>query len=343
MLGRGRRRGRHSLDSGVRFFGKPNLRPVYLLVQSAQHTVVDTVKYRLFRQEFHFCFGGMNVYIHRSRRQIQMEHAGGKFAHHDLVAVGLFQGGNQKPGFHRPVVYEKSLQIPAGTGIRWAADKSGQGIAIPTAFHRHHPGAVPAIDAVHRCLKTAGAGGGKNLLSVPQELKRHLGMGQGLKLDGAGYPGAFHRVRLHEFHPCRGVVEQIPDDDGSAFRTAHFGFIQNLPCLQMQTDTADGAGGLGHQINPADRGNGGQSFPTESHSTDGGQILRRAKFGGGMAEKRRPGVLRSHAAAVVCHPEEGHASVPDFDGDFGGSGVHGIFQQFLDHTGRTLHHFSRGD
>ena len=62
-----------------------------------------------------------------------------------------------------------------------------------------------------------------------------------------------------------------------------------------------------------------------------------------MAKKRRPGVLRSHAAAVVCHPEEGHTSVPDFDGDFGGSGVHGIFQQFLDHTGWTLHHFSRGD
>ena len=62
-----------------------------------------------------------------------------------------------------------------------------------------------------------------------------------------------------------------------------------------------------------------------------------------MAKKRRPGVLRSHAAAVVRYPEEGHASVPDFNGDFGGSGVHGIFQQFLDHTGRTLHHFSCGN
>ena len=52
---------------------------------------------------------------------------------------------------------------------------------------------------------------------------------------------------------------------------------------------------------------------------------------------------RAHAAAVIGDPEEGHAAVPDLHGDLGGSGIHGVFQQLLDHGGRTLHHLAGGD
>ena len=62
-----------------------------------------------------------------------------------------------------------------------------------------------------------------------------------------------------------------------------------------------------------------------------------------MAQECRPGVLRRHAAAVVRDPQEGHAPVPDLDGDLGGAGVHRVFQQFFYHAGGPLHHLSGGD
>ena len=62
-----------------------------------------------------------------------------------------------------------------------------------------------------------------------------------------------------------------------------------------------------------------------------------------MAQKGGAGVLGGHAAAVVRHPQKGHASVPDLDGHLGGSRVHGVFQQLLDGAGRPLHHLTGGD
>ena len=62
-----------------------------------------------------------------------------------------------------------------------------------------------------------------------------------------------------------------------------------------------------------------------------------------MAEKRPPGILGSHAAAVVCHSQEGHAAVADLNGDLGGSRVHGVFQQLLGHGGRPLYDFTGGN
>ena len=62
-----------------------------------------------------------------------------------------------------------------------------------------------------------------------------------------------------------------------------------------------------------------------------------------MAQECGAGILRGHAAAVVGDPKEGHAAVADLDGDFGGTGINGIFQQLLDHRGGALDHLAGGD
>ena len=62
-----------------------------------------------------------------------------------------------------------------------------------------------------------------------------------------------------------------------------------------------------------------------------------------MAEKGGAGILVGHTAAVVRDPQEGHAAVPDLNGDLGGTGIHGVFQQLLNNGGRPLHHLTGGD
>ena len=63
-------------------------------IQRAQNTIVDAVKDCLFVQKFHFRLGRVHVDIHHIGGKIQMQHASGKFAHHDLVAVSFLQRGS---------------------------------------------------------------------------------------------------------------------------------------------------------------------------------------------------------------------------------------------------------
>ena len=49
------------------------------------------------------------------------------------------------------------------------------------------------------------------------------------------------------------------------------------------------------------------------------------------------------AAAVVRHPEEGHAPAGDLHRDDGGSGVHRVFDQLFGGAGGPLHHLAGGD
>ena len=168
-------------------------------------------------------------------------------------------------------------------------------------------------------------------------------MGQRLHLHGGGHLTALHRIGFHEFHSGGGVVEQIPDDDGGAVGTAGLLVLHDLTGLQHQADTGDAACGFGHQIDAAHRSDGGQSFAAEAHSGDGGQILGGTQLGGCVAEEGSACVLAGHAAAVVRHPQVGHATVFDLHGDLGGTGIHGVFQQFLDHGSGTLHHLAGGN
>ena len=62
-----------------------------------------------------------------------------------------------------------------------------------------------------------------------------------------------------------------------------------------------------------------------------------------MAQERGACILRRHAAAVVGDPQEGHAAVPNLNGDFGCTGIHRVFQQLLDNGGRAFDDFTRGD
>ena len=62
-----------------------------------------------------------------------------------------------------------------------------------------------------------------------------------------------------------------------------------------------------------------------------------------MPQKGDAGILGRHAAAVVGHTDHGGAAVPDLDRDLVGTGVKGVFHQFLDDRGRALDHLAGGD
>ena len=319
------------------------LRAVGSLIQGAQNTVVNAVENGFFGKKFHFRLGRMDIHIHCGGRKSQMQYAGGEFAHHDLISVGFFQCCHQQLGLHRAVIDKEGLQIPAGAGIRGLGDVARQGVLLPAAFHLHHFCTFPAVNAVNGSFQSTGSGGGKGLLSVPDEGEGHLGVCQGLHLHGSGYPAAFDRICFHEFHSGGGIKEQVTDDDSGAIGASGLGFFGNGAGFQMQTGACDRAGGFSHQVNAADGCDGGQGFATETHGGNSGQILSGAQLAGCMAQEGGFGILGSHAAAVVGDPQEGHAAITNLNGHLGRTGIHSIFQQLLDNGCRPFHHLTGGD
>ena len=62
-----------------------------------------------------------------------------------------------------------------------------------------------------------------------------------------------------------------------------------------------------------------------------------------MAFEAEQRVVAAHAKAVVGHADEAAPARADFDGDFPGIGVEGIFDQLLHDAGGALDHFAGGD
>ena len=320
-----------------------HLGPVGGLVQGSQNAVVDAVEHAVSVEEIHFNFSRVDVHIHHVGRYLQVQHTGRVLSLHQLIPVGLLQSGHQQGRPHRAVVHKKGLQAPVGPGICGLGYEACEAVNIPAAFHRNHFAALSAVNTVDGSGQIPVSRGGEGLLPVFQEAVSHLRMSQGLLLHYGSNPGRLGGIGFHEFHPGRGVEEQIPDNDGGTVGTAGFRLLRDGSPFQMKADSLHASGGFGEQINPADRGNGSQCLSPEAHGGNGGQILGTSELGGGMAQKGGRCVLRGNAAAVVRHPHKGHAAFPDFHSDLGGPGVHGVFQQLLDDGGRPLHHLTGGN
>ena len=168
-------------------------------------------------------------------------------------------------------------------------------------------------------------------------------MGQCQMLHQSCHGSSLRAVLFHKLQPRGGVVKQVADGDGSALGSAFLLHHAGYAALQMECRAA--AGGLlaGQNIHPADSGNGSQCLTAKTQRADLAQIGGRAHLAGGMAQKGLRQLRRRDAAAVIRHADKAHATPANLHHHGGGSGVDGVFHQFLHHAGRPLHHLAGGD
>ena len=62
-----------------------------------------------------------------------------------------------------------------------------------------------------------------------------------------------------------------------------------------------------------------------------------------MALERHTEFRRRHPEAIIADGDQRGASVSDIDSQMRCAGVQGVLDQFLDHRGRALNNFPRGD
>ncbi|MPM03749.1 hypothetical protein SDC9_50016 [bioreactor metagenome] len=309
--------------------------------QRGEDGVVHRVKKLLFRGKFDLGFGGMDVHVHIARTGVHMQHAAGKFPYHFLILIGLLQGGLHHAGFHIPAVYEKMLIAPGTPAADRQRDKAGDADGSSLRVHgdkteRH----VPAQHTVHGSAKLPISRGKKLFLSVPEKPDRYFRMGEGQPLDHRQRRRPFVDIPFDEFKPRRRVVEKIAHHKGRPLRASGLFLIHELSAFQRKGSPQLRAASPCYEGDPGDGRDGGQSFASESQSPDGFQVAFSAQLGGRVAQKGHGSVLRFDAAAVIGDPDKGHSSVLDFHRHGGGSGVDGIFHEFLHHGSGAFHHLA---
>ena len=177
-----------------------DLRMAPVLLQGGEDGVVHRRKHLTLVAELHFRLGGVDVHVHGIEFCLQMEDTAGEFAHHLLILVGLLQGGHHDPGLDLAAVDEEELPIPAAPAAGGEGDKAGDGHVLSGGLHRPEAQSqLPAQNGVDGALQPPVPGGEQLLLAVPDELHRHLRVGQGHPLDHREDGGPLGGVLLHEF------------------------------------------------------------------------------------------------------------------------------------------------
>ena len=95
------------------------------------------------------------------------------------------------------------------------------------------------------------------------------------------------------------------------------------------------------QLHLRDGGNASQGLATETHGTNGEQVLRLADLGGGMTFKAHTGVGFRHATAIVDNHNHRLAGVFHHQIDLRGSSIQCILHQLFHSRCRSLDHLAR--
>ena len=84
------------------------------------------------------------------------------------------------------------------------------------------------------------------------------------------------------------------------------------------------------------RGNRSQGLTTEAKRLDGGQIIGRGDFTGGMAFKGHSYFALRNAGAIIRHAEITDAAIADFDCDSCCTCIQTVLHHFLDGSSRAF-------
>ena len=150
-------------------------------------------------------------------------------------------------------------------------------------------------------------------------------------------------VGLEEVAAGGHIEEEVLDRNGGAVLGGDGLVGAHLTAFDEDERTRLVFGGLGLEFHVGNGGDGGQCLTTEALGGDVEQIVGAPQLGGGVPLEAEPCILERHSLAVVDNLYQSPAGILDDELDVGGTGIDGVFQEFLDDRGRALHHLTGGN
>ena len=142
----------------------------------------------------------------------------------------------------------------------------------------------------------------------------------------------------------RGVVKEIAHLDRGADGMGGRGrFVEAIATVPADGPGLPGIPGPGPHLQARDRGNAGQGLAPKAQGGHRLQVRQAGDLAGGVATQRQGQVLAGDTGAIVPHPQQLDAPLLQVDLDAIRAGVQAIFNKFLGHGRRPLHHLAGGD
>ena len=286
----------------------------------------------------------MDVHVHKTVGQRDIEHAPGKLADHGGIFVCLLQRGLQSARADGAAVAEEILRAAVAAAAAGRGNEAPNGDAVAFGIHREQPrrGVAPE-QGVYGAFRRAVAGGEKLLLPVAQAAEAHVRAAERRAQRALHARGALAPVRAEELLPRGGIVEKIAHGDRRALRAAGLLHGDDLPGLRLHAHAHGRAAAARCERDARNGADRRESFAAKAERADGLQPALVRELARRVAQKAHARVLRRHADAVVRDADIVPPSGAELEHDGARSRVHRVFQKLLDRRGGALNDLARGN
>ena len=304
----------------------------------------DPFMHPLLVGKTHLALRRMDVHVHMPGIHRQRQHKAGVASLRQIGAVAFIHGMRNRGAFHPAAIHKQVLRSPRPRRRQRPADEPFQMQRAVLLVHRRagiHQRL--SIDLLHPLPQGPHGGIVRHRMPIVRQPEVDRGKRQRLPLDGLADVSEFRRGALEKLLPGRGVVEQVGDVDRRPRRRRGVPLFHQRAPVQTDLRAHRHTGRDGDDPNFRNRRDAGQGFAAEAHRLNGKEIGLRADLARRVTMKRQGRLVRSHAAAVIGHPDEAPPGLLDVDRHAGGPGVDGVFHQFLHHGRRTFDDFAGRD
>ena len=311
-------------------------------MQHAEQEVVDLTRL----PEADLVFGGVDIHVHIAGRNFEKQHERRVPVLIQHIAVRLADRVTDDLVAHRAAVHIKILKIGLTAGVGGQRDPAVQAQTLVPDFEMAR--LLQERQAAHRrdpaLLRGQVIGASKilYLTAVVPHAQPHVEAAQRQPMDDFLDAPVLGTLGAQEAAPCGGVEKQIPHFDRG---TAGVGRRRNGGVIRRALDDPAGVAGLRvrGEREPGDGRDARQRLAAKAQGGHGVEIIQHGDLAGGVATQCQREVVAGDAGAVVADAHQLDAALFELDLDTVGAGVDAVFQQFLDHGGRTLHHFAGSD
>ena len=286
---------------------------------------------------------GVDVHIDGGGIDIDIEEIGRLHALGNETVVGGDDGLMEIGVAHVTAVDEEEIVTALLTGGLGLAHEAGD--AAERRLHldgQEILRVLTAIDIGYALAQTLGTEV-LQLGAVMVEDEMDVGIDEHDALEGLKDIAELGGVGLEELASRGYIIEKVIDLEAAAHGGGG-GFLRHdLRGGYLDAGAELVVGHAREQLHLCDGGDGGEGLTTESHRTEGEEVVGLADLRRGMTLEGEAGIGLGHAAAVVDDLNGGAPSIDDDDMDGGRPCVDSILHQLLDHRGRALDHLTSGN
>ena len=295
--------------------------------------------------ETHFVLGRVNVNVDQLGIKFQVQHKGRLAAVIQHIAIGLLDGVHHQLVAHRPAVHKEILHIGLRAAVGWQRNPAFQrqsghfGIDMHRVVDelRRQQGRHPAFffNAALRRPQLV------NHLAVVAQAESHVVATQRQLLQVFFQVVEFGFFRAQEFAAGWRVEEQITYFQRCAGRVRCWRHIGgHITAFGLHLPGQIGVFCTRRQSQSRYRTDRRQRLAAKTHGHNRFQIVEGDDLAGCMAAQCQRQVVLANATAIVTHAQQLYTALLGINVNAVGTGIQGVFDQFLDDVGRTLDHLA---